>query len=167
VNDAKPSKSARKRDQLALQSLGEKLIPLELEELEQLPLDEPLLEAIVHAKSIRSRSASRRQRQLIGKLMREADAGCIQSSLDRLGQQDRLTKATFRAAEQWRDRLLAEGASALSEFSAHAGTPETNLAELLRECDAARSEQAQRGIRRRIFREVYKGLAGSKETKEQ
>jgi ribosome-associated protein len=167
VNDAKPSKSARKRDQLALQSLGEKLIPLELEELEQLPLDEPLLEAIVHAKSIRSRSALRRQRQLIGKLMREADAGSIQSSLDRLGQQDRLTKAMFREAEQWRDRLLTEHPAALSEFAERAGAPSTNVEELLREFDSARSEDARRGIRRRIFRELYKALAGSKEPKKQ
>jgi len=165
VNDAKPSKSARKRDQLALQSLGEKLIPLELEELEQLPLDGSLREAIVCAKSIRSRSALRRQRQLIGKLMREADADSIRSSLDMLGQQDRLTKAIFREAEQWRDRLLTERAPALSQFSERAGTRSTNLENLLREFDAASNEQAQRGIRRRIFRELYKGLAGSKESK--
>jgi ribosome-associated protein len=163
VNDAKPSKSARKREQLALQSLGEKLIPLEPAELEQLPLDEPLLEAIMQARNIRSRGASRRQRQLIGKLMREADADSIQSSLERLGQQDRLTKATFREAEQWRDRLLAEGVSALSEFPARGSAHERKLVKLLGEFDAARSEPAQRGVRRRIFREVYQGLVGTKE----
>ena len=165
MNDAKPSKSARKRDQLALQSLGEKLIPLELEELEQLPLDESLREAIVHAKSIRSRGALRRQRQLIGKLMREADAGSIQSSLDRLGQQEKLAKAMFREAEQWRDRLLKEHPAALSEFAERTGAPSANLEELLREFHSARSEDTQRGIRRRIFRELYKALAGSKERK--
>lgn len=162
MNDAKPSKSARKRDHLALQSLGEKLIPLELSELEQLPLDEPLLEAVVHAKKIRSRSALKRQRQLIGKLMREADAESIEASLQRLGRQDQLSREIFREAERWRDRLVDEGSAAATEFSVQTGYAEARVAALLRELDAAASEPGRRAIRRRIFREVYKVLAGTR-----
>jgi ribosome-associated protein len=161
VNDAKPSKSARKRDHIALQSLGEKLIPLDLAELERLPLDEPLLEAVVHAKQIRSRSALRRQRQLIGKLMRAADADAIEASLEKLGRQDRLSRARFREAEKWRDRIADEGAAAATEFSALTGHPEERLGELLRELGAAAGEPARRAVRRRMFREVYKALAGT------
>lgn len=159
MNDAKPSKSARKRDHLALQSLGEKLIPLEFSELEQLPLDEPLLEAVVHAKKIRSRSALRRQRQLIGKLMREADTESIEASLQKLGRQDQLSRETFREAERWRDRFVEEGPAAVTEFSIQTGHPEARIDSLLRELDAAGSEPAGRAVRRRIFREVYKVLA--------
>lgn len=158
MNDAKPSKSARKRDQLALQSLGEKLIPLELSELEQLPLHEPLLEAVVHAKKIRSRSALKRQRQLIGKLMRDADAESIEESLRKLGRQDQLSRETFREAERWRDRLVAEGSAAATEFAVQTGLPEESLVALLRELDSAGNEPAKRAVRRRIFREVYKVL---------
>jgi ribosome-associated protein len=159
VNDAKPSKSARKRNHLALQSLGEKLIPLELSELEQLPLDEPLLEAVVHAKKIRSRSALKRQRQLIGKLMREADAESIEASLQKLGRQDQLSRDAFREAERWRDRLVEEGRAAAMEFSMRTGHPEQRLDALLRELDAVASQSAERTVRRRIFREVYRVLA--------
>ena len=171
MNDAKPSKSARKRDHLALQSLGEKLIPLELAELEKLALDEPLLDAVVHAKSIQSRSALRRQRQLIGKLMREVDADAIQASLDKLGMQDRLSRETFRKAELWRDRIAAEGAAALAEFTALTDNfnteCDTELQKLLRELEAARNEPAKLRVRRRIFREVYKRLGASKEPGDQ
>jgi len=171
VNDAKPSKSARKRDHLALQSLGEKLIPLELADLEKLALDEPLLDAVVHAKSIQSRSALRRQRQLIGKLMREVDADAIQASLDKLGMQDRLSRETFRKAELWRDRIAAEGAAALAEFTALTDNfnteCDTELQKLLRELKAARNEPAKLRVRRRIFREVYKRLGASKEPGDQ
>lgn len=159
MNDAKPSKSARKRDHLALQTLGEKLIPLELSELEQLPLDEPLLEAVVHAKKIRSRSALRRQRQLIGKLMREVDAESIEASLQKLSRQDQLSRETFRKAEGWRDRFLEDGLGAVKEFAAQTGHPEAEFELLLRELDASGSEPAKRAVRRRIFREVYKVLA--------
>jgi ribosome-associated protein len=171
VNDAKPSKSARKRDHLALQALGEKLIPLEFAELEKLALDEALFDAIVHAKSIRSRSALRRQRQLIGKLMREVDADAIQASLDKLGMQDGQARETFHEAERWRDRIAAGGAAAVSEFTAHTGDldteSDTGLEKLLRELAAARNEPAKRGIRRRIFREIYKRLNASRETGDQ
>jgi ribosome-associated protein len=171
VNDAKPSKSARKRNHLALQALGEKLIPLELAELEKLALDEALFDAIVHAKSIQSRGALRRQRQLIGKLMREADADAIQASLDKLGMQDGQAAETFREAERWRDRIAAEGADGVSEFTARTGDmdteSDTELEKLLRELEAARNEPAKRRVRRRIFREIYKRLDASKETGDQ
>jgi ribosome-associated protein len=167
VNDAKPSKSARKRDHLALQSLGEKLIPLELTELEKMALDEPLFEAVVRAKNTRSRSAARRQRQLIGKLMREANVDSIQSSLDALGRQDRLARDTFREAERWRDRMSVEGAPAAAEFTRRTGRPDANFEKLLRELDAAKSEPAKRSVHRRIFREVHKELAALREPGDQ
>jgi ribosome-associated protein len=158
VNDAKPSKSARKRDYLALQSLGEKLIPLERGELEKLGLDEPLFEAVVCARNMRSRSALRRQRQLIGKLMRDADADAIQSSLDALGRQDRLDRDRFREAERWRDRICSEGAPAVAEFAARTERPAAGLEMLLRELEAAASEAGRRNVRRRIFRQLYREL---------
>jgi ribosome-associated protein len=171
MNDAKPSKSARKRSRLALQSLGEKLIPLEPAELEKLPLDESLLDAVIHAKSIRSRGALRRQRQLIGKLMREADSDAIQASLDKLGTQDRLARETFREAEAWRDRIAVEGTAAVSEFGARTGDVdsehETELRNLLRELETARNEPEERRVRRLIFREVYRRLNVSEKVGDQ
>lgn len=159
MDDAKPSKSARKRDHLALQVLGEKLIPLELDELDRLDLDEPLFEAVVRAKRIRSPSALRRQRQLIGKLMREADADAIESALHKLGRQDRATRQRFRDAERWRDRVCTNGATAAAEFMQLVGGSGGDLEGLRRELTAAKSESARRSVRRRIFREIYRKLA--------
>jgi ribosome-associated protein len=171
MNDAKPSKSARKKSHLELQSLGEKLIPLELAELEKLALDESLLDAVIHAKSIRSRGALRRQRQLIGKLMRESDADAIQASLRDLGARDRLDRQTFREAEGWRDRIAAEGAAAVSEFGARTGDVDrgrdTELKNLVWELETARNEAAKRRIRRLIFREVYRRLNVSEKVGDQ
>ena len=159
MNDANPSKSARKREHLALQALGEKLIPLEVGELRNLALDESLFEAIVQAKQIKSRGALRRQRQLIGKLMREADAESIRSSLEKLGRQDRLSRERFREAEEWRDRITTEGAAAVALFAARTGSPQPEVDKLLREFDAANNEPAKRSIRRRMFREIFRVLA--------
>jgi ribosome-associated protein len=113
----------------------------------------------------------RRQRQLIGKLMREADADAIQASLDKLRMQDGRARETFREAERWRDRITAEGAAALSEFTARTGDldteSDTGLEQLLRELDAAGIEPAKRRVRRRIFRELYKRLDASRGTGDQ
>jgi len=73
VTELKPSKSAKKREYLALQKLGEELITLRESELAALPLDEDLLLAIQDAQQITARGAMRRQKQFIGKLMRHID----------------------------------------------------------------------------------------------
>ena len=69
----RPSKSARKRAAHAAQDLGVALLRLPEAELVALALPEALLEAIRAARRINSRAAGARQRQYIGKLMRELD----------------------------------------------------------------------------------------------
>ena len=83
--NSKPSKSARKRETLALQTLGERLIELAPEQLASIGLDEALLEAILAAKSIRAHGALRRQKQLIGKLMRGIDPAPVAAALEAFG----------------------------------------------------------------------------------
>lgn len=77
----RPSKSARKREALAAQKLGEELILLRDADLDALELPERLSEAIRQARRIRSRAAGARQRQYIGKLMREIDLEPILAAL--------------------------------------------------------------------------------------
>ena len=81
MTELKPSKSARKRDYLAVQKLGEELIRLKQSKLDQLPLDEELLEAVIEARQIKAHGALRRQKQYIGKLMRNIDPEPIRTAL--------------------------------------------------------------------------------------
>jgi ribosome-associated protein len=73
VTELKPSKSARKREYIALQKLGEDLIALKDSDLDGLPLDDNLREAVQEARLIKAHGALRRQKQYIGKLMRHID----------------------------------------------------------------------------------------------
>ena len=84
MTDLKPSKSARKREFLALQKLGEDLIALKESELREIGLDETLLEAVLEARRIKSNSALRRQKQYIGKIMRSVDPEPIRAAIMRL-----------------------------------------------------------------------------------
>ena len=81
MTELKPSKSARKREQLALQKLGEELVGLKQGDLNSLSLDESLLEAVMEARRIKAHGALRRQKQYIGKLMRHIDPEAIRSGL--------------------------------------------------------------------------------------
>ena len=80
--NSKPSKSAKKRETHALQYLGEQLIDLSVEQLLDIGLDDILMDAIVAAKSISAHGALKRQKQLIGKLMRRVDSAPIAAALD-------------------------------------------------------------------------------------
>jgi len=81
VTDSKPSKSARKREYLALQKLGEELLTLRESDLLGIELDEDLLEAVLEARRIKSHGALRRQKQYIGKLMRNIDPELLRTAL--------------------------------------------------------------------------------------
>ncbi|MDH3860965.1 MAG: DUF615 domain-containing protein [Gammaproteobacteria bacterium] len=84
MDDTKPSKSARKRAYLALQKLGEELVTLREADLQTIPLDEELREAVMEARGIKAHGALRRQKQYIGKLMGRVDPEPIREALERL-----------------------------------------------------------------------------------
>ena len=154
----KPSKSALKREHLARQSLGESLIDLSPEQLASIPLDDDLRDAIVAATAMRSHGALRRQKQLIGKLMRHVDTAPVEAALAAATRTDRLAKATFRRAESWRDRLMTDGAAALEQFSSEIGHENEDLRALLRDLPQCRSRDERRQLGRRIFRLIHAEL---------
>jgi ribosome-associated protein len=84
VTELKPSKSAKKREYLALQKLGEELITLRQSELDSLTLEDELREAVMEARQIKAHGALRRQKQYIGKLMRHIDPEPLRLELARL-----------------------------------------------------------------------------------
>ena len=151
----KPSKNARKREQQALQQLGEYLIPLKSAELDSIGLNDELLQAVRAAGRMKSHGALRRQKQLIGKLMRQADADLVRNRLDELGARDRAEKQMFAKAEKWRDRLLSGDPVALEEFEAAAGEEDAELRELLAELAVTHSERAEKTLNRQVFRRVH------------
>ena len=80
--DERPSKSARKRAAAAAQELGVRLVGLSEAELAALPLPPVLHEAIRVARGMRGRGNAARQRQYIGRLMRDVDIDPIRQALE-------------------------------------------------------------------------------------
>lgn len=112
----KPSKSARKREMLALQELGEAIVKLSDGELALIPLEGELANAVALARRINnSNEGLRRQLQFIGKLMRQSDISAIEAAYRELQNGRQLLNQQFHRLEQLRDQLLAEGPSAMNE----------------------------------------------------
>ena len=106
--DLQTSKTQMKCAMHALQSLGEQLITLKKDELTALALPERLFDAIMEAKRITDWGAVKRQKQYIGKLMRDVDANTIQAHLDTLHGTSQVHNAWFHRLEKIRDSLLAD-----------------------------------------------------------
>jgi ribosome-associated protein len=152
---APPSKGMRKRAAHAAQALGEQLIALREPDLVALDLPENLLEAIRLARRITARGGLARQRQYIGKLMRDIDPAPIEAALAARDAPDAGESARFRQLEQWRTRLLAEGDTALEDWlTSRPGLERTRLAPLLARARAAREDGERASTSRALFREM-------------
>ena len=158
MTDSKPSKSARKREHLALQDLGEQLIALNEAELASLSIDERLMRAVQTARGIKQHGALRRQKQLIGKLMKNVDAEPIRIALRLLQADDVRNKKIFASAERWRDQLFKDSKSAFEAFSAATSGPDDQLRRLLSDLDVVFDERKEKTVRRQIFRRVHEIL---------
>lgn len=151
--DRGPSKTQRKRDMHALQSLGEALVALTPQRLAHIPLDDRLRAEIEEAQRTSSHEGRRRQLQFIGKLMREVDGEAIRAALDRINDGHRAATALFHQAESWRERLL-EDETALARWCAEFNDPPAPLREAV---NGARAELAQ-GQGGRRYRELFRHL---------
>jgi ribosome-associated protein len=151
-----PSKSMRKRDAAAAQDLGTRLIALRESELTALNLPETLYDAILLAKRITSRGGLARQRQYIGKLMREIDPAPIEAAL---GVESRLTAMDaekHKRVEAWRARLLTEGPAALDELIQWRPDADRKALQVL--ITKATSERVDRGSRDGASRELFRSI---------
>jgi ribosome-associated protein len=113
-----PSKSQLKRDAEALQAMGEEIADLKPSELEKVPLDEELADAVAMAHKLKPKKneAYRRHLQFIGRLMRSRDVEPIAEALSIIKNRHATANARQHRLEQWRERLISEGDEALNEL---------------------------------------------------
>ncbi|OXS27756.1 MAG: hypothetical protein BCS36_13160 [Desulfovibrio sp. MES5] len=113
---SQPSRSAKKRESLALQALGEELAGLAPQEVQALNLPADLAEALALYVRLRDHEGRRRQMQYIGRLMRETETEPIRAALDQRKETSAAATAALHRAEQWRERLLAAPEAELDDL---------------------------------------------------
>lgn len=111
-----PSKSAVKRQMIALQEIGESLTRLSEKQLMSVPIeDERLLIAIRESHQIKSNSARKRQLQYIGKLMRDTDVEAIERALQVMYKHKQDKNEAFHQLEKLRDSVLEQGLAGVEQ----------------------------------------------------
>src|SRR5690349_891901 len=153
-----PSKSQRKRDADAAQKLGTRLIEMKESELQALNLPERLLDAILLAQRITTRGGLARQRQYIGKLMRDIDMGPVEEALAARSRTAQFASEKHKRLETWRARLLTEGPKALDELVKWCPSADRKSLQLL--ITKATSERVDSGSRETASRELFRTLRG-------
>ena len=148
------SKTQRKRDSHALQSLGEELTELTQEQLAELALPERLLDAVLAAKTITKFGALRRQLQYIGRLMHDVDGKAIAARLEAWKGQSRAATAHLHLLERWRTRLLDDETALDDLAAAYPGCDTQQLRELVHNVQRERVEGKPPRSYRALFQEL-------------
>lgn len=151
----RPNKSQLKREADALFELGKRLVELEKSTLQSLELPNELASAIDAAKAIGSNNALKRQLKLIGKMLRSIDTTELQALIEQRDLQHQKGVGEFHQVEKWRDRLIAEGSSAVSDFlSRYPDTDRQRLNQLVR----GAAKEAQLGKPPKYSRQLFRLL---------
>lgn len=152
------SRSQNRREALEILALSERLVALTEAQLAKLPVPEGLLPHIRESRRITSHIAHKRQLAFLAKQMRREDDETldrIRDALDAGGDAARREIAAMHRVEAWRDRLLAEGDTALAELlDAH---PDAD-GQLLRQLTRNTLEERKRNKPPRAFRELFREL---------
>lgn len=151
----KKSRSQLKRESTALQDMGKKLAALPAPVLDRIDMPGNLRSALTDLGAMTKNEARRRQMQLVGKLMREADIAPIAEALDALASNKALADAKFHRAESWRDRLLNGEDSVIEEVMSE--FPDADRQHLWQLTRNARAERAK-GKPPKNFRALFRAL---------
>jgi ribosome-associated protein len=151
------SKTRRKRQATEMQDVGAALVKLSGEQLARIDLPERLREAVTECRRLTTHEAIRRQKQYIGKLMREMDAAPIAEQLAALHSPSHKQTALLHLAEKWRSDLLADP-EALERFvNAFPGADATALRTLIGKAQA----EAKTDKPPKFFRQLFHAVNGS------
>ncbi|MCY7354932.1 MAG: DUF615 domain-containing protein [Lysobacter sp.] len=160
-----PSRSEQRRGALEIFELGEKLVALSAVQLSKLPIPDDLLPHIHETQSIPSHIARKRQLQFLAKQMRREDdetLDAIRDALDAGGEASRRETAQLHQVEAWRERLLADGDSALTELlAAYPTSDRQHLRQLVRNANEEQLKNKPPHAHRELFRVLRELLAES------
>ena len=155
-----PTRTELKRESDALQKLGEDLLELRADLMERLQLPDKLVEAVAETKRITNFEGLRRQKQYLGKLMRQLspdDHIAIRAALDEQHTPSAEETLLLHQAEQWRDRLVADDDAVGQWLHLSPTTDSQQLRALVRQArkDAKPGKPGQAPRHGRAYREIF------------
>ena len=153
-----PSRSANRREALDVLEMCKQLVAMSKTQLAKLPVPEHLIPVIEDTQKIKSHIAHKRQLAFLAKQFRREDDDVIDTLRDAMsedGEAARIETAQLHRAEQWRERFLDEGDSALGDFAAE--FPDCDR-QSLRTLTRNALEERRKNKPPRAFRELYREI---------
>ncbi len=148
------SRSATKKAGDRSAKLARTLMEMKPASLDKLELDAELREAIDRARVVETNAARRRAERTLAGDLRGIDLGELATKIENMGTGNDPGIQHFHTVERWRDRLIAEGAPALTEFPA----PDEELPRLVDAAQRERDTGKPPGSARKLFRHIAKLL---------
>ncbi len=140
------SKTQRKKEALALQKLGQQLIAFNSTQLQQLPLSEKLIAALVEFNRLpNSHGARRRQLQFIGRLMRDFDFEAVTKAVTHLQSDNHGTNIQQQETTEWCEKIFQGGDNQITKIIRfYPQLERQKLRQLCREYNSANESQQQK-----------------------
>ncbi len=153
-DDTPISRTQRKHEVEALQTLGRALTELARDQLKRVPLPDDLRNAVLDWHRFPGHEAKRRQLQYLGRLMRKIDPAPIEEAIAHIRGESTAAKAHFHSLERWRERLLTDPNGLTVWMAEHPDSDAQQLRTLIR--NAAR--EADQGKPPKSSRELFRVL---------
>jgi ribosome-associated protein len=161
---AGPSRSQLRREALAVFELAEKLVEQNDAELARLPLSDELRALVRESQRITQQIARKRQTQYLAKILRREDDAsleAIRDALEHAKADSRRDTAALHRIEAWRERLVSEGDTALTELlTAHPSADRQHLRQLARNAKDERLHNKPMHAYRELFRVLREMIEG-------
>ena len=137
----RPNKSEQKREAQAFLDLAKKLETLSEQQWYDIALPEYVVDALQALKEMPQKAAKKRQFKLVAKYLRDIDVHAALLEVENIEQVKAKVNLEFHRVERWRDRLLSEGAPALTAFlSEYSDVDVQQLRQLIRNANQEASK---------------------------
>jgi ribosome-associated protein len=147
------SKSQLKRDMQAIVELTEKLLSYPMEKIAACGVGEKALQALQEARPMKASGAKKRQLKYVAKLLKNEDTDTLQKLVDQTEASQLAENRKFHELEKWRDRLIAEGDTAIEPLlEAIPGIDRQHVRQLVRVAQKELEQQKPPAAARKLFK---------------
>ena len=147
------SRTQLKKEAVALQGVGKRLVALSDEQLKRMDLPQELMAAIDAIRGMTSHGARRRQLQYIGTIMRAVNVEPIEQALLEIEQGAYRQAQAFHQLESWRDRLVAGDDGLMQDIlNTYPQANRQRLGQLVRSARKKTNDKAAPKSARNLFR---------------
>ena len=142
-----------------IEKLGESLITIPEETINQLELKDDLRGAISLAKKIKKRGALKRQIKLIGKLTKQENIENISRKIREYQDEHNIEKKLFKETEFWREKILSEKDKAIKQFFLQTGSDNCDIQSVFKKIESCNEMKQKTKYKKQLFKIIHQHLA--------